>query len=1018
MFDLFYRKPRLLLLFLAVIAVAGGSAYRLLPRLEDPEIRQRWALIVTAYPGATADRVETLITREIEDELQEMPEIDRSFATSRNSLSIIRVFIKDAVTDIEPVWTRVRDRMTDVQPRLPKDAGRPDVRLRGLRANSAIVALQWTSSAPVSYPLLRRLAEELEADIARLPGTQYTALHGAPSEEVRVEPEPAALAALGLDPATLARIIDAHDTKDSAGRARGPTQELSLELAGAFDSVARVRAIPVGRGQSGAVVTLGEVAEVRRGVADPPEELAIIDGRPAVAIAARMQSDRRIDLWAAALRRHLDQARQRLPRGITLKLTFDQSRYTQARLSELQWNLALAAGLVFTVVLIMMGWKSAVLVGASLPLSVLMVLAGMRLLDVPMHQMSVTGLIIALGMLIDNAIVIVDEVRGHLRAGRAINEAITRGVRHLAIPLLGSTLTTVFTFLPLVLMEGGAGEFVGSIAITVILALVSSLFLALTVIPALTGFLERRATPCGPSWWRWGIANKKLSRGARRVFAALFQRPILAILISIILPLAGFLAAGRLEEQFFPPADRDQVQVVLRLPASTNIATTYAAAEKARVLIEAQDGVIAAHFFVGGSAPSFYYNMTRGEDGSPFYAQALVQLASAEGSAAIIDRMQDRLDAAFPEAQCLVLQLEQGPPFEAPIELRIFGPDLDALRAIGERARARLAALPDVVHTRATLGDARPKLRFDLEEDQASQAGLDPRSVAGQLAAGLSGAAAGTIIEDTEELAVRVRLAGSDDALRSFDLIADGRSAPLSAFGDLALDAEAAAIPHYSGRRCNTVQAYLRAGVLPQSVLRRIQGSLEDELDLPAGYSLSFGGENQERDRAINNLLASVSLLLVLMVATLVLSFNSFRMAALIGAVGVLSVGLGLLALFISGYPFGFTAIIGTMGLVGVAINDSIVVLAALLEDPRARAGDRQAVLEVVLGSTRHVLSTTVTTIAGFIPLLLSGGGFWPPLAVAIGGGVAGATLLALTAVPAGVILLAAKETHESEVSA
>ena len=297
---------------------------------------------------------------------------------------------------------------------------------------------------------------------------------------------------------------------------------------------------------------------------------------------------------------------------------------------------------------------------------------------------------------------------------------------------------------------------------------------------------------------------------------------------------------------------------------------------------------------------------------------------------------------------------------------------------------------PEVVHSSASLAEALPKLAIQVDEEQARLAGLDHTAVAQQLDAALEGATGGSVLEATEELPVRVRVSnlrrGQISEIAALDLLPTGLPAnereqiPLSSLARVVLQPEVSVIPHYNMLRMNEVQAYITAGVLPAGVLADFQARLAaSDFEMPAGYSFEIGGEASKRDEAIGNLMSSVSVLLVLMVATLVLSFGSFRMAGLIGAVAVLSVGLSLGALALFGFPFGFMGIVGTMGLIGVAINDSIVVLAALREDPQASQGNPAAVRDVVVRSTRHVLSTTLTTVAGFLPLILGGGGFWPP---------------------------------------
>ena len=764
---------------------------------------------------------------------------------------------------------------------------------------------------------------------------------------------------------------------------------------------AECQVVPDGR-----LLRLGDVATITRGVSEPADVLAFLDGQPGVAVAARIRSDVRVDRWAAAARAIVDEFEIELPDDVVVELLFDQSTYTQARLDDLVSNLALGASLVMGVVLLMMGWRAALLVLAALPLSTLMVLAGMRFLGVPIHQMSVTGLIIALGLLIDNAIVMVDETRHRLREEESALAAVGKAVRGLAVPLLGSTLTTVLAFLPLVLAAGPVGEFVGAMSIAVVLAITSSFVISLTILPVLTAWCDRGARESARSWWRDGISIAALERAWRAFLRGVVAHPVLGVVLGLALPVLGFIAGGGLQQQFFPPSGRDQAQIELRLGQLATIDATREAVLRAHSVLEEHPAVERSDWFLGASGPKFYYNMLDSLRGESNYAQALLQLESADDSLAVLRDLQTRLDRALPDAQVVVRQLEQGPPFDAPIEVRLEGEDLNALREVGNELRAELARLERVEHTRTELYSDRPKLALAPRDEELERAGWSRVALANRLSAALDGALGGSIVEGEEELPVRVRLAAADrgdlDAVASLALSGPGGWTPLDALGELRLEQETGAIPHYAGRRANTIQGFLTAGTLPADVLDTYLPALERiESELPEGVRLFLAGEAAERDDAVGSLASSAGILLVAMIATLVLSFRSFRRAAIIGFVGLMAVGLSLGALSLFGHPFGFMAIVGTMGLIGLAINDSIVVMAALLEDEGARRGEAEAIVDTVVRSTRHVLSTTFTTILGFLPLLFDPLSMWPPLATAIAGGVAGATILALILVPA-----------------
>ncbi len=1020
--SLFYRNSRLLLLTIILILVWGLSSFFTLPRLEDPELVSRSAIVRTLLPGADAERVEALVSEKIESEISDVEEIKTYESTSRAGISVIQIELLDRVgaDRVDLVWSRIRDKIDDARAQLPSEASLPELEEADPKAYAKIVALTWERDSEPNYAILTRRAESLQDELEALPGTEKVEIYGEPNEEITVEIDPAQLVGIDLTVEEVSRQIQQSDAKISAGEFRSSNNNLPLEVESELNSLDRIKNIPISFGNNGQFTNLGNIAKLTKGIKQPPDELAIVDGHRAIALGVFVESDYRLDLWADNANKELKKFQEELPKDLKLETIFDQSKYVTNRLNELIINLLLGAFLVFCVTLFMMGWRSALIVGTALPLSLLMVLGWMKTIGIPLHQMSITGLIVALGLLIDTAIVVVDEVNNHLKAGMKPEAAIAKAVNYLFVPLLASTLTTVLAFMPIAILPGGAGEFVGTIAIGVILAVCSSLFLSLTVIPALTAIFRSKKQRQVNSWWETGFSHPQLTSVYNSTLRWLFAKPLIGIVLALILPVTGFVQASTLQNQFFPPGDRDQLQIELELPSSASLEQTLEIATQARNLIMERQQVVNVHWFVGRNAPTFYYNLTGGKEGESNYAQAMVQLNSVAGDN-FVRILQNEMDETFPAARVLVRKLEQGPPFDAPVEMRIYGSDLDRLRILGEQARSVLAQIPEVTHSRDSSSEVLAQLKLRLDEEKANLAGLDNTSISQQLQAYLEGTTGGSILESTEELPVRVRIAnrdrGDSSKINSLDLLATStpqnsienrslRNIPLSALGEIDLTPENSVITRRNGKRYNLVQAFISSGVLPSEVLTQFQTGLKEaNFELPSGYSLEFGGEAEESNSAQGGLAGNLGVLVVLMVAVLVLSLSSFKLAGIVGVVGISSIGLGLLSLWLFGYPLGFMAIIGTIGLVGVAINDSVVVLAALLDNPEAKSGNRRAVRQVVLHSTRHVIATTLTTAIGFVPLLLQGGGFWPPMAVAIAGGICGATLLALYFVPCAYLL-------------
>ncbi len=1027
--NLFYRNPRIMLLTVCLIMVAGLSSYVLLPRLEDPLLTERVATITTVFPGADAERIESQITERLEDELLELDEIKEMRSISMPGSSRITLELQDYIYDTDPVWSRVRARVDDVTPLLPPGSREPLFEEMPMKAFAILASLRWTADSEVNYSVLSRLAQHLEDQIRAVPGTELVDVFGEPDEEVLVEIDTAQLAAMNLSVAQIASQIGASDAKRTAGQLRGAAN-LNVEVAGELDSLDRIGRTPIQYSGDGTFVPLSNIATIHKSITEPPTSIVIDQGKPSVTLGVLIRPNIRIDQWSRKVVSVIDRFAADLPPGIELETIFNQNDYVQTRLMGLIKNLFLGVLAVSTVVFLMMGWRSAIIVCSALPLSAMMVLTGMRYLEIPIHQMSVTGLIVALGLLIDNAIVIVDDVAVKLRSGVQPSEAVSKSVRHLAVPLLGSTVTTALAFAPIAIMPGPAGEFVGAIAVSVMLAIFSSLFLALTIVPTLTALGISVSDPSIKlQWWERGLSVPAVTKAYRRTLRSVFRIPALGILVGITLPILGFMQASKLPEQFFPPADRDQLQIEVSLSSQMSLDETTRTVQAMREQMLKHEDVKSVTWFIGESAPSFYYNIVPRKANTAFYAQGMIKVSSPNKTLELTHQLQRELDAAFPQSRTLVRQLEQGPPFDAPVEVRLFGTDIDVLKELGEQARSTLVSTPHVIHTRSDAGEGVPKVAFQIVEEEARLAGMDNQVIAGQMNAALEGAVGGSVLEGTEELPVRVRVANSNrqdlSAIASTNLLAGGvntattRSAsatnasgefsgvPLSALGDMTLVAEQSSISRINGRRVNEIQAYITSGVLPAVVQSAFQKRLDaSDFELPPGYNLVFGGESSKRDESVGNLMASTGLLMVMMVATLVMSFHSFRVAGIVLAVAALSAGLGTGALWVFGFPFGFMAIVGTMGLIGVAINDTIVVLAAIREDPLAAVGDRVAIEDVVVRATRHVVATTLTTIAGFVPLLIGGGGMWPPLAITIAGGVGGATVLALYFAPSAYIML------------
>ena len=1029
MTTLLYRDSRLLALAILMMVAAGASALMAIGRQEDPTITNLFATIITPYPGADPARVEALVTEKIEEQLREIPEIDDLMSVSRLGISVVRVELSQFISDqrIEQAWSEIRDALDDAAGNFPPGVPQPEFDDDRTGAFTAIFALLPAEGTETNPAILRRTAKVLQDRLRAVGGTKLVELYGARDEEISVTIDTAKLVSLGLTAQAVSEAIARGDAKVRAGQVRGERIDLLIEVAGEIKALERVRAIPVIEGSDGRIVRVGDVSTVKRTLREPAQSLVRIDGREAVLIAARMQDDLQVDAWAARIGAVVDDFQNATPAGLELRRLFDQAAYTSDRLTGVVVNMMIGVGLVLTVLLITLGWRAALVVALVLPLATLVSIFGLRLAGVPIHQMSVTGLIVALGLLVDAAIVMTDEIRKRLAAGETRLAAVDQSVRRLVAPLIASTVTTVLAFMPMVLLPGPAGDFVGSIAIAVIIMLISSLALAVTVTPALAGHLLKDPKQAqNATWLATGMRFSSLSWVFGRALRVALSHPRLAMLFALILPVIGFGAFPTLKPQFFPGVDRNQFYVQVKLPDGTSISQTERVARQVDQLLHQKPDIIGLTWVIGESAPPFYYNMIADQDSVPSFAEALVTTRSPQVTEALLDDLQRRLDAAIPAARIVVRGLVQGPPVNAPVEIRVVGESLAVLRRIGDQIRLLMLDVPGITVARTELTAGAPKVRFDLSEEKARLAGLDLAGVAGQLETQLEGAVGGSIIEASEELPIRVRV--NDDgrasvaSVSTLDFAAPNATAlaeqgvypgiPLTALGDLNVVPAETSIHRRNGERINTVQAFVDRNVLPEVALRQVQERIaESDIELPPGYRLEVGGDSDARDETLRNLLGSMGLIIALTVASIVMTFGSYRLSIVTAVVAILSMGLSLLALAVFQYPFGIQAVIGVIGSIGVSINAAIIIMTALQADAKALHGDIERTAQVVMAQGRHIVSTTLTTFGGFVPLILAGGGFWPPFAMSIAGGVLLSTVVSFFFVPPAFTLLARSGT-------
>lgn len=1035
-----FQNPRLVILSVAMIVVGGIAGFSTRVTREDPKSQIRWGYVTTALPGAEPAEVESLVSEPIERAIREAGTIRSIESSSLPGVSLVFIRLTDEVTDVTRSWLRIQDKLSQVIDQLPASASVPTlVDERRWGSDTTVVALTERHHSPVPPAVLSRWAKELNSRLSFVPGTRFTEVFGLPEEEVLVEIDEATIASTKLTAREIAERIRGRDSGVSDATSQSASHRMPVSSAGDITDLDALREIVVvNRGPSDddvfpRQIVLGDVANIVRRERQPRRESVVVHGRKSVVIATRLDDSSAYGIgeWEDAQNRVLETFAAELPESLALTVIFDQKKYTDQRAGKLYQSLGLGMALVVIVVCLMMGWRATVPICAALPMTIGIVFLMMIPFGISLHQMSIAGLILALGMLIDNPIIVVDELQRRLDRDGHIDDALTKTIRHLAPPLMGSNLTTMLGFIPIVLIGGPTGEFMEQLGWCVIACLAGSLMLSLSIVPVVATWCLRPRWASKSTALQYGIHQpdrilnlQPMSRMGKVYHAFLIacQRYVaIVILMTCVVPGIGFYVAGSLKEQFFPGAERDHFYFSVRLPTHCSFDRTEAVALRAREVVMQHPEVEDVAVFVGRSSPKLHYSMVSLEDNRPNFAHCLVQLNTAEFPLAWIHQIQAELDETICEAQCVVTLIEQGPPAPAAIEFRIYGPDLETLHELGQRSQALLKQISGVVHTRSSLDPGGPRLSIEFSQTEVEQLGMADEAISRQVLEGVDGIIELSMSEGTEEIPIRVRLTDGHrsrvERIRSLPIITQRPPRKITTVNSLAnvsIDQQLFNISRRNAMRCNIVYAYTKAGMLPIEIEDDFKRSLiQSEIEWPAGYRYDFGGTSAERNSAVGNLASYSAIVLVLMLAVLVLTLGSFRMAGIIFAVAVLSVGLGLASLWLFDYPIGIVGIIGLAGLLGLAVNDSIVVLR------ECQIGDDndRPVAESVYSSTRHVLATSVTTVAGVLPLIWQGGDFWPPMMIVISGGIIGATAIALGFTPACYALLRPKRNPSLSVT-
>lgn len=993
----FIKNNRTAAVALALIALAGVHSFRTISRLEDPEFTIRAAIVCTWLPGASPQKVEELITDPIEKKIQEMPEVDHITSQSLNGMSLVMVEIKPQYYDMQPIWTRLRNKIDDIRPSLPEGVQGPAVNDEFGDVFPVVIAV---TGDGFSYREIKDYAEQARDRLLRLDSVAKVQIYGAQAERIFIEFSNARLAELGLTPPQLADILKAQNVLQPGGLALVDGERVTIEATGEFQSIRQIGQVSLHAPGRAEAVYLRDIADIRRGFADPPTTLTRFNGAPCLMLAVSMTAGMKVTDMGRDVQAGIAQIQAAQPHGIDYHTFLYQPKYVDRAIGELMGNLREAFIYVVLVMLVFAGLRLGLIAGLLVPMAMLMCIALMPQFDIKLQSVSIASLIIALGMLVDNGIVTSENILVRLSNGEERLAACAGAVRELWLPLLTSSLTTIVAFLPIAIADSDVGEFCRSIFQVVALTLLCSWLLSITMIPMLCYYFlqpKRRAQRFDSPFY--GKYRALLLWSLRR-------RTILLLGTGALLA-AALWAFHFVPAMFFPPSEREMALVDFWMPYGTDIRATRARVEELETFLLGDTNVVSVGSFIGEGGPRWMLSLNI-EQENPNYANLIVTARGKDDVDPLIGRIQNFLDTAVPECRHTVKKLETGPPVGAPVKIRIAGADLDVIYRLRDKIAQTIADVPGVINIRDDWGDWNKKMEIVVNQEQAKQAGFNSYDIAASLQAQISGLAATDFREGRELIPIEIRAQGAYredlgriESMRIYSYENSG-SAPLLQMARARFTWEPSNIRRRDKLRTMEIQTDISgrfASEVLADVMPRVQ-ALADAADWPGGYRLEFAGENAESEKAQNSIMAGLPLAVALLALILIYQFNSIRRPLVIMlTVPPMLVGV-VFGLLLTNTPFGFMAFLGLISLMGVIVNNAIMMIDRMDIERGAGQSWQDAIIVSAQRRLRPILMTAFTTVIGLLPLAIKGGALWRPMANTIMFGLAFATLLTLLLCP------------------
>jgi len=1002
---------RSMVLYLIIVLTLGGAlAYLNLGRAEDPDFTFKVMVVRTLWPGATAREVESELTERLEKKLQETPWIDMLRSASRAGESLIFLQLKDYTPkqEVPEAWRQVRKKLDDVRHTLPAGVQGP---FPNDEFGDVYVNIYALTGAGYDYAELRRAAVRIQKALRALDNVKKVDLLGVQDEKIFIEMAPQRLARLGLTPAMVAAALAQQNAVQAAGFIETASDRVRLRVSGAFDTVEQIRAADLVLG--GRHLRLGDIAQVSRGFADPPNPRMRVDGKDAVGIAVTMAKGGDVIALGKALEAEIAAQTQALPLGLDVTTVADQPTVVRVSLDLFVKVLAEAVLIVLAVSFLSLGVRTGMVVALSIPLVLAITFLMMRIFGIDLHRISLGALIIALGLLVDDAIIAVEMMVVKIEQGWEKAKAATFAYTSTAFPMLTGTLITAAAFTPVGFAKSGAGEYAGAIFSVTTIALLVSWVVAVIFTPYI-GYkiLDEQALRKYGEAHHGDVYDTPFYRRFRALLEWCLRRRFLVIGLTVLAFVAGMaLFKVGVQYQFFPPSNRSELIIDLWLPQGASLKATETEVKRVEALLardDMQDKLMNVAAYIGNGAPRFYLPLDQQLFNDNFGQLVVVtkDFAAREAVRTALLQAFAAPDGSWSHLRTRVQRLENGPPVGYPVVFRVSGEDVEVLRGIAQQVATKMRTNANLTNVHLDWNEKAKSVRVNIDQDRARQLGVSSQDVAQALQAHQQGIALTQYREGDQLIDIVWRADGSErgqlDRLGDLPVpTASGKWIPLAQVGRLEPALEEGVIWRRDRRPAIQVRADLANDkVTAPTVTQQIDPQLAElRRNLPPGYRIEIGGAIEESAKNENALKAVVPLMIVAVITLLMMQLQSMRrtfMALLTAPLGLIGVAL---ALFLFAAPFGFVANLGVIALFGMILRNSVILVDQIDQDEKAGKSPWEAIVGSAVRRFRPIMLTAAAAVLAMIPL--SRQIFWGPMAVAIMGGLIVATVLTLLFLPA-----------------